>query len=72
MSYSARIRLVRRVGDGSERSMSFRPFGASWASWRTRDADAVEWLDADQMEGRDLERNLRDIRWINAALGWTT
>ena len=51
--------------------MSFRPFGASWASWRTRDADAVEWLDADQMEGRDLERNLRDIRWINAALGWT-
>lgn len=43
-----------------------------WTSWRTRDAAATEWLDADQMEGHDLERNLRDIRWINAALGWTT
>jgi SAM-dependent methyltransferase len=45
---------------------------SSWASWQTRDADATEWLDADQMNGRDLERNLRDIRHINAALGWTT
>lgn len=43
-----------------------------WSSWRTRDTEATEWLDADQMDGRDLERNLRDIRWINAALGWTT
>jgi SAM-dependent methyltransferase len=42
-----------------------------WSSWRERDDDATEWLDADQMDGHDLERNLRDIRHINAALGWT-
>ncbi len=41
------------------------------SSWQARDAAATEWLDADQMDGRDLERNLRDIRHINAALGWT-
>jgi SAM-dependent methyltransferase len=52
--------------DESESGMS------SWVSWQARDADATEWLDADQMDGRDLERNLRDIRHINAALGWTT
>jgi SAM-dependent methyltransferase len=42
------------------------------SSWQTRDAAATEWLDADEMDGDDLERNLRDIRRINAALGWTT
>lgn len=40
-------------------------------SWQTRDAAVTEWLDAAQMDSRDLERNLRDIRRINAALGWT-
>lgn len=41
-------------------------------SWQTRDTDATEWLDAEQMDGEELARNLRDIRRINAALGWTT
>ena len=45
---------------------------STWTSWRERDATATEWLDADQMDGHDLERNLRDIRHINALLGWTT
>lgn len=40
-------------------------------SWHTRDAAVTEWLDAEQMDSGDLERNLRDIRHINAALGWT-
>lgn len=39
--------------------------------WHARDAAAVEWLDGDTMDIRDLERNLRDIRRINALLGWT-
>lgn len=42
------------------------------SSWQARDDTATEWLDAEQMDSRDLERNLRDIRHINAALGWTT
>lgn len=42
------------------------------SSWQARDDTATEWLDADEMDSRDLERNLRDIRHINAALGWTT
>jgi len=41
-------------------------------SWQARDDDVTEWLDAEQMDSRELERNLRDIRHINAALGWTT
>ncbi len=41
------------------------------ASWRTRDAAITELLDADTVERADLERNLRDIRRINALLGWT-
>lgn len=40
-------------------------------SWQTRDDDVTEWLDAEQMDGDELERNLRDIRHINTALGWT-
>ncbi len=48
------------------------PSLSAWSSWRERDATATEWLDADQMDGHDLERNLRDIRHINALLGWTT
>lgn len=39
--------------------------------WRMRDSAVTEWLDADQMDSADLERNLRDIRRINALLGWT-
>ena len=42
------------------------------SSWQARDDTATEWLDAEQMDSRDLERTLRDIRHINAALGWTT
>ncbi len=41
-------------------------------SWRTRDAAATEWLDAERMNSHDLAENLRDIRRINAALGWTS
>ena len=41
------------------------------ASWQVRDASISEWLDADTMDPRDLQRNLRDIRRINALLGWT-
>lgn len=41
-------------------------------AWQTRDADATEWLDADQMDAAELARNLADIRHINALLGWTT
>lgn len=41
-------------------------------SWRERDATVTEWLDADQINRRDLDLNLRDIRRINALLGWTT
>ena len=41
------------------------------ASWQVRDASISEWLDADTMDPRDLQRNLRDIRHINAVLGWT-
>ena len=41
------------------------------ASWQVRDASISEWLDADTMDPSDLQRNLRDIRRINAVLGWT-
>lgn len=41
------------------------------ASWRVRDAAVTEWLDAEQLDRADLDRNLRDIRRINAVLGWT-
>lgn len=41
------------------------------ASWRARDADVTEWLDADQVDRATLERNLDDIRHINTLLGWT-
>ncbi len=41
------------------------------SSWRSRDADITELLDAETIERADLERNLRDIRRINALLGWT-
>lgn len=60
--------LVRMAAAGDVESEAGMP---SWRSWRTRDADATEWLDADQMDCRALQRNLRDIRHINAALGWT-
>lgn len=40
-------------------------------AWQARDADATEWLDADEMDATELARNLADIRHINAALGWT-
>lgn len=42
------------------------------STWQIRDATAVEWLDADTTDNRDLEHNLSDIRRINALLGWTT
>lgn len=38
---------------------------------RTRDAAIREWLDGDVLDEASLRRNLRDIRVINAALGWT-
>ena len=41
------------------------------SSWRSRDAAITEWLDAETIERAKLERNLRDIRRINALLGWT-
>lgn len=41
------------------------------SSWRSRDAAITEWLDAETIERAELERNLRDIRRINALLGWT-
>lgn len=40
-------------------------------TWQTRDAEITEWLDAEQINAADLDRNLRDIRHINALLGWT-
>lgn len=40
-------------------------------SWRSRDATITEWLDSEVAEPADLRRNLRDIRRINAMLGWT-
>lgn len=46
---------------------------SSWrSSWRQRDNAIEEWLDADTLTRADLERNLADIRRINALLGWTT
>ncbi len=41
------------------------------SSWRSRDAAIAELLDAETIERAELERNLRDIRRINALLGWT-
>lgn len=41
------------------------------SSWRKRDAEITELLDAETIGRADLERNLRDIRHINALLGWT-
>lgn len=41
------------------------------SSWRARDAAIAELLDAETIERAELERNLRDIRRINALLGWT-
>ncbi len=41
------------------------------SSWRVRDAAMTEWLDAEQLDRAALDRNLRDIRRINAVLGWT-
>ncbi|WIG59612.1 MAG: hypothetical protein OJF49_002359 [Ktedonobacterales bacterium] len=37
---------------------------------RVRDAEIRELLDADTLDAEALSRNLRDIRFINAALGW--
>jgi ubiquinone/menaquinone biosynthesis C-methylase UbiE len=37
----------------------------------TRDDQIQEWLDADEIDPVALRRNLRDIRRINAILGWT-
>lgn len=37
---------------------------------RSRDAEAHEWLDGARFDGQTLRRNLRDIRRINALLGW--
>ncbi len=37
----------------------------------TRDDQIQEWLDADEIDPAALRRNLRDIRRINAILGWT-
>jgi ubiquinone/menaquinone biosynthesis C-methylase UbiE len=37
---------------------------------RARDADVRELLDAEAMDAAALRRNLRDIRQINALLGW--
>jgi hypothetical protein len=45
-------------------------FGGT-ASWRARDANVTEWLDAEQLDHAALERNLNDIRRINTLLGWT-
>lgn len=39
---------------------------------RQRDAEAQELLDAASFDDAALARNLRDIRVINALLGWTT
>ncbi|HEX9038396.1 MAG TPA: methyltransferase domain-containing protein [Ktedonobacterales bacterium] len=40
-------------------------------SWRARDAAVTEWLDAGKLDHVALNLNLRDIRRINALLGWT-
>jgi 2-polyprenyl-3-methyl-5-hydroxy-6-metoxy-1,4-benzoquinol methylase len=40
-------------------------------AWHSRDASLTEWLDAPAIGESDLRRNLRDIRRINALLGWT-
>jgi ubiquinone/menaquinone biosynthesis C-methylase UbiE len=40
-------------------------------SMRTRDAEVQEWLDEESHDPEALRRNLRDIRRINALLGWT-
>jgi 2-polyprenyl-3-methyl-5-hydroxy-6-metoxy-1,4-benzoquinol methylase len=40
-------------------------------NWHARDAIATEWLDASAIDDADLRRNLRDIRRINALLGWS-
>lgn len=45
---------------------------SSWSSWRMRDATITEWLDAETIERAELDRNLADIRRINALLGWTS
>ena len=39
---------------------------------RTRDAEIRELLDAERFDAQALARNLRDIRHINALLGWTS
>src|SRR5262249_31332547 len=39
-------------------------------SLRTRDTTVHELLDGDALEAAALDRNLRDIRFINAVLGW--
>lgn len=41
------------------------------SSWRSRDAAITEWLDAETLDRTALDLNLRDIRRINALLGWT-
>jgi 2-polyprenyl-3-methyl-5-hydroxy-6-metoxy-1,4-benzoquinol methylase len=38
----------------------------------TRDAQVREWLDEATLDDAALRRNLRDIRRINALLGWTS
>ncbi|HEX8997571.1 MAG TPA: methyltransferase domain-containing protein [Ktedonobacterales bacterium] len=41
------------------------------SSWQSRDSAITELLDAEDIDRGALERNLRDIRRINAMLGWT-
>ena len=41
------------------------------SSWRARDGAVTEWLDAETLDRAALDMNLRDIRRINALLGWT-
>jgi 2-polyprenyl-3-methyl-5-hydroxy-6-metoxy-1,4-benzoquinol methylase len=40
-------------------------------AWHLRDDALTEWLDAATIGEGNLQRNLRDIRRINALLGWT-
>lgn len=40
-------------------------------AWHARDNTLTEWLDATPGNVGNLRRNLRDIRRINALLGWT-
>lgn len=48
-----------------------RRSGVPLHSWHSRDATLTEWLDETEFGERDLRQNLRDIRQINALLGWT-